>query len=155
MHYYRRDGVWNGAGHQSRAPFEEMMHWGEMQAHIMLQSVSRKWSPHFHNILASVDKMQCSTHKYGWSEKWTGQKRGDTSVLVVLVGVSVLRLHYDVCTHKSLCQDHLTRGWVVYLCLCAQNTGSIDWGNWSRTGSWCTGSLVYLMERHIFVGSRL
>lgn len=27
------------------------------------------------------------------------------SVTVVLVGASVLRLHYDVCAHKSLCQD--------------------------------------------------
>ncbi len=36
---------------------------------------------------------------------------------------------------------HLTWGWVVYLCLCVQNTGPIDWGNWSRPGSWCTGSL--------------
>lgn len=116
MHYYRRDGVRNGAGHQSRAPFEEMMHWGKMQTHIRLRSVSHKWSPHFDNILPSVDKMQCNTHKYGWNEKWIGQKRGDTSatekdlsswesVMVVLVGASVLGLHYDVCAHKSLCHD--------------------------------------------------
>lgn len=137
MHYYRRDGVWNGAGHQSRAPFEEMMHWFKMQAHITGCRALAINDPRIsNNILPWVDKMRCSTHKYGWDEKWIGQNRGDTSgtekdllswrsVMVILVGAAVLRLHYDVCVHKSLCQGCFCspsniklRCFSIYPCLC-------------------------------------
>lgn len=116
------------------------------------------------NILPSVDKMQCSTHKYGWDEKWIGQNRGDTSgtekdlcswksVMVVHVGPTVLRLHYDVCARKSLCQGCFCspshKNELFIYVPCPKNTAPIDWGNWSWLGCWCSWSSVYLMEHHI------
>lgn len=168
MHYYRRDGVWNGAGHQSRAPFEEMMHWGKMQHTLGCRALAVNDPRISNNILpASVDKMQCSTHKYGWDEKWIGQNRGDTSgtvkrisgvwksVMVVLVRATVLRLHYDVCAHKSHCQGCFcgpsNKNELFIYVPCPENTAPIDWGNWSWLGSWCSESSVYLVGLHILV----
>lgn len=117
------------------------------------------------NILPSVDKMQCSTHKYGWDEKWIGQNRGDTSgtendllrwrsVMVILVGAAVLRLHYDVWVHKTLCQGCFCgpsniRMRCFSTSLSVSYTAPVTWGNWSCLGSWCSGSSVYLMECHL------
>lgn len=61
-----------------------------------------------------------------------GQVFWDCIMMFALIKVSA----------RTAFAGHLTWGWVVYLCLCAQNTGPIDWGNLSRPGSWCTGFRV-------------
>ncbi len=155
MHYNRRDSVWNGAGHQSRAPFEKMMHWGETQTHIRLQRVSRndpRISTIFYHYVSRQDAVKHAQIWLKWEMNWTkerwhfcyckglfwvgrqswssllGQVFWDRIVMFALLKVSA----------RTAFADHLT--W-----------GPIDWGNWSRPGSWCTASSVYLMECHICV----
>ncbi len=118
MHYNRRDGVWNGAGHQSRAPFEKIMHWGETQTHIRLHRVSRndpRISTIFYHYVSRQDAVKHAQIWLKWEMNWTKERwhfcywKGffwdGLLVMVVLVGASVLRPHCDVCAHKSLCQD--------------------------------------------------
>lgn len=141
MHYYRRDGVWNGAGHQSRAPFDKMMHWGEMQTDIRLQRVSRndpRISTIFYHYVSRQDAVQHTQIWLKWEMNWTkerwhfcwngffwvgsqswpsllGQVFWDRIMMFALIKVSA----------RTAFAENLTWGWVVYLC-------TEHWSYWLR-----------------------
>lgn len=93
MHYYRWDGVWNGAGHQSRAPFEEMMHWGKMQCTLGCRALAVNDPRISNNILPSVDKMQCAAHT-NMAEMRNELNKTEVTLLVLYKGSQELEISH-------------------------------------------------------------